>query len=280
MRALQARGLSQRQACNAARCPRSTAQYRTLRVEPSALIEQLKELAGRHRRRGYRFLQVQLRRYGQVINHKRLYRLYRREGLQIRPRRRRRLRFVRGIAPPQTTRPNQRWSLDFVHDRLRWGRRFRVLTIVDEFSRFSPQIEVDTSLPSARVIAVLEQIAAQHGLPSTLKFDNGPEFASLKLARWAADRNIDLQFIDPGKPMQNGHVESFNSRLREECLNEHEFANLTEAQATIRRWHHFYNYERAHSALGWVPPFAYLQATENESTSPEKSQLQVAELGG
>lgn len=242
-----------------------------VRVEPTELIEQLKTLAGRHRRRGYRFLQIQLRKVGYSVNHKRLYRLYRREGLQIRPRRRRRVRFVRGLAPAQVTRPNERWSLDFVHDRLRWGRRFRVLTIVDEFSRFSPEIEIDTSLPSARVIAVLEQIAVRHGLPKTLKFDNGPEFASLKLARWAADRNIDLHFIDPGKPMQNGHVESFNSRLREECLNEHDFSNLTEAQSQIRKWHRFYNYERAHSALGWIPPVAYLQSSQDEPFSPEKS---------
>lgn len=271
MRALQARGLSQRRACYAARCPRSTAQYQTVRAEPAELVEQLKSVAQRHRRRGYRFLQIQLRRIGMTVNHKRLYRLYRREGLQVRPRRRRRIRFVRGDPPAPATRPNQRWSLDFVHDRLRWGRRFRVLTIVDEFSRFSPQIEIDTSLPSARVISVLEQIAMRHGLPQTLKFDNGPEFASLKLARWAADRNIDLHFIDPGKPMQNGHVESFNSRLREECLNEHDFANLTEAQDHIRQWHRFYNYERAHSALDWTTPIAFLRSNHNEPTSPAES---------
>jgi len=269
---LQARGLSQRRACCAARCARSTAQYRTIRVEPAELVEQLKHLASRHRRRGYRFLQIQLRKVDFSVNHKRLYRLYRHEGLQIRPRRRRRVRFVRGLALAQATRPNQRWSLDFVHDRLRWGRRFRVLTIVDEFSRFSPEIEIDTSLPSARVIQVLERLASGVGLPQTLKFDNGPEFASLRLARWAADRNIDLHFIDAGKPMQNGHVESFNGRLREECLNEHDFSNLSEAQDQIREWHRFYNYERAHSAIGWIPPITYLQSTENDHSSPEKSQ--------
>jgi putative transposase len=271
VRALQARGLSQRQACRAARCPRSTAQYQTIRIEPTDLVEQLKAAAGRHRRRGYRFLQIQLRKVGFAVNHKRLYRLYRREGLQIRPRRRRRVRFVRGPSLNQVTRPNERWSLDFVHDRLRWGRRFRVLTIVDEFSRFSPEIEVDTSLPSARVIAVLERVAASYGLPKTLKFDNGPEFASLKLARWAADRNIDLHFIDPGKPMQNGHVESFNSRLREECLNEHDFQHLSEARELIAKWHRYYNHERAHSAIGWIPPIAYLRSSQDELISPENS---------
>ena len=253
MRALQARGLSQRRACRAVRCPRSTAQYQSIRIEPTELVEQLKHFAGRHRRRGYRFLQIQLRTSGFTVNHTRLYRLYRREGLQVRPRRRRRVRFVRGPSLDRAMLPNERWSLDFVRDRLRWGRRFRVLTIVDEFSRFSPAIEVDTSLPSARVIAVLERLATEHGLPKTLKFDNGPEFASLKLARWAADR-VELHFIDAGKPMQNGHVESFNSRLREECLNEHDFTNLAEAEDLITRWHRYCNYERAHSAIGWVPP--------------------------
>ena len=269
MRALQARGLSQRRACRAARCARSTARYRTIRIEPVELVEQLKQLAGRHRRRGYRFLQIELRRVGHAINHKRLYRLYRREGLQIRPRRRRRVRFVRGASLDRVTQPNERWSLDFVHDRLRWGRRFRVLTIVDEFSRFSPEIEIDTSLPSGRVIAVLERLATSCGLPKTLKFDNGPEFASLKLARWAADHNIDLHFIDAGKPMQNGHVESFNSRLREECLNEHDFQNLNDAQERIRKWHRFYNYERAHSAIGWIPPIVYLHSTQEDQPSSE-----------
>ena len=174
MRALQARGLSQRRACRAARCPRATAQYQTLRAEPTELVAQLRQLAGRHRRRGYRFLQIELRKAGHVVNHKRLYRLYRHEGLQIRPRRRRRVRFVRGPSLDQARRPNERWSLDFVHDRLRWGRRFRVLTIVDEFSRFSPEIEVDTSLPSSRVIAVLERIAVTYGLPKTLKSITDP----------------------------------------------------------------------------------------------------------
>jgi putative transposase len=236
------------------------------------LVEQLKQVAAKHRRRGYRFLQIQLRRRGFTVNHKRLYRLYRREGLQVRPRRRRRLCFARGPALPQARHANDRWALDFVHDRLRWGRRFRVLTIVDEFSRFSPEIEVDTSLPSARVIAVLEGLATSFGLPKTLKFDQGPEFASLKLARWAADRNIEVHFIDAGKPMQNGHVESFNGRLREECLNEHDFQNLAEAKDRIREWHRFYNYERQHSAIGWQTPAAYLQFTRDHS-SLEKSQI-------
>jgi putative transposase len=235
------------------------------------LVEQLKQVAAQHRRRGYRFLQIQLHRRGFRVNHKRLYRLYRREGLQVRPRRRRRLRFVRGPELSHALHANDRWSLDFVHDRLRWGRRFRVLTIVDEFSRFSPEIEVDTSLPSARVIAVLERLARSFGLPKTLKFDQGPEFASLKLARWAADRNVEVHFIDAGKPMQNGHVESFNGRLREECLNEHDFQNLAEARERIREWHRFYNYERQHSAIGWQTPAAYLQLTCDHS-SLDKSQ--------
>jgi putative transposase len=272
VRALQARGLSQRRACRAARCPRSSAQRKTVRVEPIELIDELKHVASRHRRRGYRFLQIQLSKRGFHVNHKRLYRIYRREGLQIRPRRRQRVRFARGPSLDRATWPNQRWSLDFVHDRLRWGRRFRVLTIVDEYSRFSPEIEVDTSLPSSRVIAVLERVASISGLPQTLKFDNGPEFASLKLARWAADRGIDVHFIDPGKPMQNGHVESFNGRLREECLNEHDFTSLTHARGEIGKWHRFYNYEREHGAIGNLTPISYLRAYQHDQPHPDKSQ--------
>jgi len=258
-------------------CPRSTAQRKSVRLQAPGLLDELNRQAARHRRRGYRFLLLQVRKAGYAVNHKRLYRLYRHGRLQVRPRRRQRLRYVRGPAPEQAARPNDRWSLDFVHDRLRWGRRFRVLTIIDECSRFSPEIEVDTSLPSGRVIAVLEQLSATFGLPKTLKFDNGPEFASLKLARWATDRNIDLYFIDPGKPMQNGHIESFNGRLREECLNEHDFVNLTEARHEIKKWHCFYNYERQHSAIGYATPISYLESSlnehpSNEHPSPEKSQ--------
>ncbi|HET9342677.1 MAG TPA: IS3 family transposase [Candidatus Eremiobacteraceae bacterium] len=272
MRALQARGLSQRRACRAARCPRSTAQRQSLRQQPPGLVDELHRQAARHRRRGYKFLNLQVRKAGFPVNHKRVYRLYRQHQLQIRRRRRRKLRYARGPAQPPAARPNDLWSLDFVHDQVRWGRRFRVLTILDECSRFSPEIEADTSLPSGRVIAVLEQLATRFGLPKTMKFDNGPEFASLKLARWAAERSIEVHFIDPGKPMQNGHIESFNSRLREECLNEHDFANLAEARATIKAWHRFYNYEREHSAIGNVTPFAYLQAHLGDQLSPEKSQ--------
>ena len=272
MRALQARGLSERHACRVARCPRATAQRQTVRVEQVELVEELKAQAARHRRRGYRFLLIRVRKAGFPVNHKRLFRLYQRERLQVPRRRWRKVRFVRGTPPTKASHPNERWSLDFVHDRLRWGRRFRVLTIVDEFSRFSPEIEVDTALPSGRVIAVLEGLAKEFGLPKTLKFDNGPEFVSLKLSRWASDRNIEVDFIEPGKPMQNGHVESFNGRLREECLNEHDFANLTEARNEIKKWHRFYNYEREHGAIGNVTPISFLRAYENDHPSPEKSQ--------
>ena len=276
MRALQARGLSERCACRAARCARSTAQRISVRVEPIALIAEMRQQAARFRRRGYRHLLIKVRKAGFTVNHKRFYRLYRRECLQIKPRRRRKIRYVRGPVLPKATYPNERWSMDFVHDGLHWGRRFRVLTILDECSRFSPEIEADTALPSSRIIAVLQQLAASFGLPKTLKFDNGPEFASLKLARWAADHGIELHFIEPGKPMQNGHIESFNSRLREECLNEHDFANIEEARREIRKWHRHYNYEREHGSIGNVTPFSFLQTYQMQSASPEESQSELA----
>jgi putative transposase len=165
------------------------------------------------------------------------------------------------------TAPNERWSLDFMHDRLSAGRRFRVLTIVDEFSRLSPGIDVAFSMNSRRVIAKLEQLACEHGLPKTLKCDNGTEFTSVAMQQWAGDRGIALHFIDPGKPTQNGHIESFNRRFRDECLDEHLFDSLLEAQETIEQWHFFYNHDRPHSALDYRSPLAFLEISRAKSQS-------------
>jgi putative transposase len=162
-------------------------------------------------------LTLMLRREGFVVNHKRVHRIYRAEGLQLRARRKRGVRYVRGNAVPTVTRPNERWSLDFVHDVLSTGRKFRSLTIVDDFTRESIGIEVDFSLTSDRVIRVLSRLAAQRGLPPTLKFDNGTEFTSNAMLGWAAMANVDLHFIEPGRPMQNGVSRASTAAFATSC---------------------------------------------------------------
>ena len=215
----------------------------------------LRRHAAVRRRWGYRRLFVLLRREGVADNHKRIYRLYRAEGLQVRQRRRRKQKLVRGLERPVAPmRPNERWSLDFVHDRLANGRSLRLLTVHDDYTRECLWIEADTSLSGPRVARVLDYVAELRGRPASLITDNGPEFAGLALERWAHDRQVTHRFITPGKPSQNGYIESFNGKLRDECLNENEFINLPHARELIESFREDYNHLRPHSSLGGLTP--------------------------
>ena len=215
----------------------------------------LRRHAAARRRWGYRRLLVLLRRDGFADNHKRVHRLSRAEGLQVRQRRRRKQKLVRGTERPVAPRrPNERWSLDFVHDRLANGRSLRLLTIHDDYTRECLWIEADTSLSGPRVARVLDCVAELRGQPASLLSDNGPEFAGLALERWTHDRQVTHRFITPGKPAQNGHIESFNGKLRDECLNEHEFINLPHARELIETFREDYNQLRPHSSLGDLTP--------------------------
>ena len=215
----------------------------------------LRRHAAVRRRWGYRRLLVLLRREGVADNHKRVYRLYRAEGLQVRQRRRRKQKLVRGTERPVAPlRPNERWSLDFVHDRLANGRSLRLLTVHDDYTRECLWIEADTSLSGPRVTRVLDYVAELRGRPASLITDNGPEFAGLALERWAHDRQVQHRFITPGKPSQNGYIESFNGKLRDECLNENEFINLQHARELIETFRDDYNQLRPHSSLGDLTP--------------------------
>jgi putative transposase len=219
---------------------------------------------------GYRRLHVLLRRERHPINLKRIYRLYREEGLTVR-RGRRRCRMPRGAPPAQPIRPNERWSLDFVLDVLENGRRVRLLAVVDDFTRACLAIEVDTSLGGHRVVQVLERVVAERGRPTILMMDNGPEFVGRALDSWAYAQGIQLHFIEPGKPNQNAYVESFNGRLRDECLNEHWFLNLAEARDTVEAWRLDYNGFRPHSSLGNVSPAEFEQLTLDREVDPIRS---------
>ena len=257
VRYLKSRGHTERQACVLAGLQRSTCRYVSRRHEDPKLVARLRELAEERPRFGYRRIHVLLRREGHAVNRKRVYRLYRSAGLAVRRRTRRRLRAARPTPPVVVTRPNERWSMDFVHDYLADGRRLRALNIVDAFTRECLAIEVDTSLPSARVVGVLNKLIWQYGLPDSLRVDNGPEFISNALDAWAVQHGVKLDFIQPGKPTQNAHVESFNGHFRDECLAQARHPTLARARAEIELWRVDYNCERPHSSLGYRTPKAF-----------------------
>ena len=228
---------------------RASWRYRSQRSGEDELRARLRALAAERRRFGYRRLAVLLRREGWTVNHKRVYRLYRAAGLAVRRRKRKRVGAATRPALALPTRPNQRWSMDFISDALSVGRKFRSLNIVDDFNRECLAREVDTSLTGVRVVRVLERLREQRGLPQILVMDNGPEFAGRALDLWAYAQGVTLHFIEPGKPIQNAFIESFNGKLRDECLNEHWFLSLQEARETIEAWRRDYNEVRPHASL-------------------------------
>lgn len=246
--------ISERRACALVGFSRSGYRAQPRPDRNADLRRRLRELAEQKPRYGAPRLYVLVRREGLLVNHKRVERLYRQEGLSLRrKRRKKRLSHLR-VVRPTPTRPNQQWSMDFVLDTLMNGRRFRALTIVDEHTRESPAIEVDISLPGARVTRILDRLARTRGLPEVITVDNGPEFAGKAVDQWAYQRGVRLQFIRPGKPVENCFIESFNGRFREECLNEQIFVSLDDARAKIDRWRVDYNRHRPHSALGNMTP--------------------------
>jgi len=200
------------------------------------------------------------------VNDKRVYRIYRAEQLSVRRRRRKRIAQLPREAVPAPQARNERWSMDFVHDALFHGQAFRSLTIVDDASRECPAIEVDHSIPAERITRVLDRLGCEWGLPAVLVLDNGPEFTSRTLDEWAHRNGVRLHFIEPGKPVQNAFIESFNGKFRDECLNQHWFTSLEDARAKIEAWRQDYNGQRPHSSLGGRTPSefaALLQSSVN-----------------
>jgi putative transposase len=249
---------------------RSSCRYRSAGRGDEALRLKLRELAAKHRRYGSPRLTVLLRREGVADNHKRIERIYREDGLQVRSRKRKRTcKSIRVRTVEVPTMPNERWSMDFVHDWLAPGRRIRCLTMVDDFTRECLHIEVAPSIGADRVVRVLDYLAFTRGLPAEIVLDNGPEFASLVMDQWAHEKGVNLHFIEPGKPVQNAYIESFNGKFRDECLNEHWFADLPDAKRIIEAYRIEYNTFRPHSSLGNLTPeeFAARHGEEKESLS-------------
>ena len=267
-------GLSERRSCALIGIDRTSCRYVVRRPPDEPLRARLIELAKERPRWGYRTLCDVLRRE-RLVNHKRVHRLYKLEGLQVRRRRRKRVKGVQRVPLTPAQRPNQRWSMDFTSDTLACGRPFRTLNIVDDCTRECPAIEVDHSLPGLRVVRVLEGLAETRGLPETIVVDNGPEFAGRVLDRWAYQRGVQLHFIQPGKPVQNAFVESFNGKFRDQCLNEHWFVDLNDARRQIEMFRRDYNSYRPHSSLGGQTPeeFARRAAALQAPPAPSDPQL-------
>lgn len=246
--------LSERRAGQLLSLSNSSLRYRSRRPAAEDLRQRLRELAAERPRYGYQRLWVLLRREGWQVNHKRVYRLYGEEGLKLRKRRRRARAQVERVPLSKPSKADERYSMDFMRDTLADGRVFRTLNIVDDYTRECLAIEVDTSLPGARVVRVLERLATTGRQPLHIVVDNGPEFVSKAVDQWAAQRGVHLRFIDPGKPMQNAYIESFNGKFRDECLSQHWFISLEEARSVSEEWRIDYNERRPHRSLHHQTP--------------------------
>jgi len=259
--------ISERRSCHLVGITRSSARHRAQPVADTELSEELRAIAARHPRFGYRRAHALLKRAGQPINHKRVARVWRLTGLSLprrRPRRRYKAQQVRSIS--QATRPNEVWTYDFVHDWCANGQRLKMLTVIDEFTRESLSIETRTSIKSRAVVEVLDRLTSERGAPTYLRSDNGPEFVATRVRDWLAAKQIGTLYIKPGSPWQNARGESFNGRLRDECLNVEWFTNLREAKVIIESWRQHYNEKRPHSSLKYQTPVEFRLAFQQSPT--------------
>jgi putative transposase len=260
--------VSARKACKALMLDPKSHRYKSRRPEQASLENRIKEIAATRVRYGYRRVHVLLRREGWAINHKKTRRIYNELGLQLRnktPKRRvkAKLRDDRRDA----TRPNETWAMDFVHDQLATGPKLRILTVVDTFSRFSPVIDPRFSYRGENVVATLTRVCKVIGYPATIRVDQGSEFVSRDLDLWAYQNDVTLDFSRPGKPTDNAFIESFNGRLRAECLNTHWFLTLEDARKKLEDWRREYNEVRPHSSIGDKPPIALINRDDAASPS-------------
>jgi len=272
--------LSNRKACKLMGISRTTCQYKAKPKDDAALQNALTTLTTKHVAIGYWQCCYRLWNKGYRWNHKRIYRVYTDMKLNIRRRSKRRLPERLKIPLTTPTAANQIWSIDFMSDSLVDGRKFRLLNVIDDFNRESLAIEVDTSLPSLRVIRVLERLIAQRDCPANIRCDNGPEFISHKLEEWCSDerRRISLQFIQPGKPTQNAYIERKNGSMRRELLDAYLFTSLKEVRCLSEAWRHDYNTERPHKSLGYHSPHSYARACERQvalSTPASETSKQI-----
>lgn len=271
--------ISERRACSLVGLCRATQRYEPrYSAENDALAERIRDIAFERRRFGYRRVHQLLRREGTEVNHKKVYRLYRQAGLAVRKRKRRKGIMLERQPLTLPDRPNQTWSMDFVMDSLSNGRRIKCLTIVDDFTKECLDIPVALGISGEQVCRALDAIAAFRGYPKAVRTDQGPEFTGKALDQWAYEHRVDLKLIQPGKPMQNGYIESFNGKFRDECLNEHWFEDLAHARRLISVWRVDYNEQRPHSSLDYQTPLEFAsafrqQGEESTTTDITRSRL-------
>jgi putative transposase len=263
-------GVKVQRACRLAEFSRTSWYRRSTARDQRPLRLRIRELAHARPRFGYERIWVLLRREGWLVNKKRVRRLYRLEGLQLRMRVRRRKHIALHRGPaPRPAGPTERWSMDFVHDALANGRAFRVLTVVDQWSRQSPMLEVASRMSGYTVGAALDRVLTNGVAPRSITVDHGTEFMSRALEDWAFARGVQLDFIRPGKPVENAFIEAFNGRLRDECLNVHQFTSIADAQEKIEAWRVDYNARRPHSSLGHLTPNEFVALRQTERTANE-----------
>jgi putative transposase len=246
---------------------RKSHRYRQRRKPEGKLMKRIRQLAAKHPRFGYRRIWACLKREGTKVNVKKVYRLWKREKLSLpkkRPSKRRTKPSV-GIMP-KAEKANQVWTYDFVFDQSLSGRSLKMLTLIDEYTRECLAVEVGISIKSEKVRAVLQRVCLEKGFPAMIRSDNGSEFIGQAVNDWLAENGIKPIFIEPGKPWQNGKCESFNGKLRDECLSREWFSSVKEAQVVIENWRRFYNLERPHSSLGYLTPLEFKSKTENNKS--------------
>jgi putative transposase len=265
-------GFSVSRACRLVALQRSTYHYKAAKTDNEAdIVKRMQELIGKHKSWGYPIIHDILRREGLVKNPKRTWRIYKENNLTLKLRKRHKRASMLRLELTEPTKPNERWAMDFMSDGLWNGRKFKVLTILDIFTKECLAIEIDTSINGNRVTRVLDWFALTRGVPEVITTDNGPEFAGIALDRWAYNNNVRLDFIKPGKPIQNAFIESFNGRLRHECLNQHYFVTLEEAKKIIEAWRLEYNTFRPHGSLKGLTPeeFRKIWQDKNQQKAPE-----------
>ena len=266
-------GLSKSRSCRLTGLSRSAVYYQPrMKLAEEPLKNRMRQLAERFKTYGLPMIHLIVRREGLVVNHKRSERVYRELGLSLTIRKRKPRAAATRLELPKASRPNHRWSMDFMQGALWNGRKFRVLTVIDAFTRECPVTEVDTSITGARVTRVLDWLAFTRGLPEAITVDNGPEFAGMAMDQWAYQRQVKLDFIRPGKPVENAYIESFNGRVRDECLNQHYFTSLEEAKRIIEDWRLGYNQFRPHSSLAGLTPEAFASKWQ-QSTEANTQKL-------
>ena len=264
---IKTRSLSERRGCSLVSLNRRSCRYRRKRSADKNLIKQVRRLAVEHPCFGYRRIAALLRRAGERVNLKRVYRLWKQQKLSL-PKRRPRKRRVKSVAGvmPKAEKMNQVWTYDFVFDQSLSGKSLKMLTLIDEYTRECLAVEVGVSIKSERVRQILRRVCSEKGKPKQIRSDNGSEFIGTAVNDWLAENDIKPLFIEPGKPWQNGKCESFNGKLRDECLSREWFSSVKEAQIVIEQWRCFYNQERPHSSLGYLTPLEFKSQTESNKS--------------